>query len=139
MPDWPAGHSPWDKLREFTSVVVQRMLREHKPFATQLVMRELSQPTAACAEVVSESIRPMADVLMSILSELMPAVSREECYLFGFSVMGQILIYKQSRPVVRGLMGDEAHDRLTMEQITQHIFNLMRAGILARLQRGACP
>lgn len=139
MPEWPAGYSPWQKLREFIGVVVQRIMRDQKPHLMQLVMRELSQPTAACAEVVRDSIRPMADVLMSILSELMPGVRPEECYMFGFSVMGQILIHKQNRPVVRGLMGDDAHDRLTTEHIAQHIFAIMQAGIEARLRREAAP
>jgi AcrR family transcriptional regulator len=136
MPDWTPDTSAFEKLRGFIRVMTERMLRESKPHTTQLMMRELSQPTAACAETVRDSIRPVADVLMSIMRELLPNVSDEECYLFGFSVMGQILIYKQSRPVVRGLIGSEADDQLSAAQIAEHVYRVMQPAIAARRQGG---
>lgn len=136
MPDWPSTMPVFDKLRGFIRVMTERMLRETKPHTTQLMMRELSQPTAACAEIVRDSIRPVADVLMTIMRELLPDASVEECYLFGFSVIGQILIYKQSRPVVRGLIGAEADDQLNAGQIAEHIYRVMHGAIMARIQGG---
>lgn len=137
MPEWPADMPPMEKLGGFIRVMTERMLRENKPHTTQLMMRELSQPTEACAEIVRDSIRPVADVLMAILRELLPGASREEVYSFGFSVMGQILIYKQSRPVVRGLIGPEADSRLQPGQIADHIYRVMRGAIDARNREAA--
>ena len=72
---------------------------------TQVMMREMTQPTEACVEVVREYIRPVADVLVGILLELLPpGQSHEAMYATGFSIMGQILFYKQCRPVARLLI-----------------------------------
>ena len=48
-------------------------------------MREMAQPTDACVEVVREYIRPMADMLRDILSELLPHTTPAQIYMAGFS------------------------------------------------------
>ena len=37
------------------------------------MMREMANPTAACAELVQSSIRPQFEILLAILRELLPA------------------------------------------------------------------
>ncbi|MBX7103238.1 MAG: CerR family C-terminal domain-containing protein [Gemmataceae bacterium] len=136
MPEWSPGTPPWDRLRDFIRVMVTRMVRETNPHATHLIMREMAQPTAACIEVVRDYIRPSAEVLRGILKELCPQCDDEESYLLGFSIMGQVLIYKQSRPVIRLLMGQEAFDALEVERIARHIYEFSRGGIERRQAGG---
>src|SRR5947209_1066440 len=122
FPEWPAGTPAVERLRGFIRTMVTRMVAEPDPFATQVMMREMTQPTEACVEVVREYIRPVADVLVGILLELLPpGQSHEAMYATGFSIMGQILFYKQCRPVARLLMGAEAFDRFGVEQIAEHV------------------
>lgn len=129
MPDWPAGTPARTRLREFIGVFVRRMLREDNPHAAQLMMRELAHPTAACAEVVEQFIRPMAHVLQGILGELVPDVPFERRFLHGFSVVGQCLLYKQNRPVIRQLMGDEVFAKLTADELADHITRFTLGGL----------
>jgi AcrR family transcriptional regulator len=132
MPADLMDRPPTEQLRGFIETMVARMVRETNANATQLVLREIANPTAACAEMVQATIRPMADVLMAILARLLPGASERERYLFGFSVVGQCLFYKQNRSVARLLMGTEAFDALGVAQIADHVFRLTMHGLEAR-------
>jgi AcrR family transcriptional regulator len=132
FPEWPAGTPAVERLRGFIRTMVMRMVAEPDPFATQVMMREMAQPTAACVEVVREYIRPMADVLVGILSELLPPDTPHAVrYMTGFSIVGQCLFYKQNRPVAALLMGPEEFARLDAEQIADHVtaFTLRALGV----------
>lgn len=132
MPQWGPDVTPKRKLRDFITVMVARMFREPNPHATQLFMREMAHPTAAVAELVRDVIRPMAETLKAMLADLMPHSTEAERYLFGFSVVGQCVFYKQNRPVVRLLLGDDLHEKLTAQQVADHIYGVMIAALEAR-------
>jgi AcrR family transcriptional regulator len=132
FPEWPAGTPEAERLHGFIRTMVTRMVAEPNPSATQVMMREMAQPTAACAEVVREYIRPMADVLMGILNELLPPeVPVVRRYLLGFSIVSQCLFYKQNRAAVLLLMGEDEYHRLDVDALTEHITTVARAGIEA--------
>jgi AcrR family transcriptional regulator len=132
FPEWPDGTPAVERLRGFIRTMVTRMVAEPDPYATQVMMREMTQPTEACVEVVQEYIRPTADVLMGILTELLPqGTPHESLYATGFSIMGQILFYKQCRPVARLLMGADEFERFDVERIAEHVtaFTLRALGV----------
>src|SRR5262249_8315276 len=104
---WPEGTPPLQKLRDFISGVVRTMLADDHPWARQLVLRELAQPTAACAELVHEHIRPMAETLARILAELLPGVPRRKRNLIAFSIVGQCFYHRVAAPIVAQLVGAE--------------------------------
>jgi len=136
MPADLLDRPPQEQLRSFIETMVARMVRHTNANATQLVLREIANPTAACAEMVRDTIRPMADVLMAILTRLLPEASERERYLFGFSVVGQCLFYKQNRSVARLLMGTHAFDELSVAEIADHVFHLTLHGLQARSSVG---
>jgi AcrR family transcriptional regulator len=130
FPDWPEGTPAAERLHGFIRTMVTRMVAEPKPHATQLMMREMAQPTAACVEVVREYIRPQAGVLMDILNELLPPeVPLARRYLIGFSIVSQCLFYKQNRAVVQLLMGEDEYQRLDVDTLTEHITAVARVAI----------
>ena len=105
------------------------MMTDPDPFASTLMMREMMQPTAACVEVVREYIRPMANILHGLITELVPGADATSAYLLGFSVVSQCLFYKQSRPVARLLMGEADYDALTAERVADHVFAFALGGL----------
>jgi AcrR family transcriptional regulator len=136
FPDWPPGTPAEERLRGFVRTMVLRMMREHKPASTQIMMREMAQPTQACVEVVRDYIRPTANVLLEILNDMLPpTVPPERRYLLGFSIASQYLFYRQNRPIAALLMGEEAFQQLDPEQITEHIYTVARAAIAAEASR----
>ncbi|HEY1377231.1 MAG TPA: CerR family C-terminal domain-containing protein [Gemmataceae bacterium] len=132
FPDWPAGTPAEERLRGFIRTMIARMITDLSPASAQLMMREMVQPTAACAEVVREYIRPMADVLVGILAELLPPqVPQTRRYLLGFSIVAQCLFYRTNRPIAALLMGEDEFRRLDVDVLTQHVAAVSLAAVEA--------
>lgn len=130
FPEWPADMPPAERLREFIRVMTRQMMAEPNEAALQLMMREMVHPTEACAEVVREYIRPIADGLRAILAALLPPDTPEvKLWLTGFSVVGQCLHYRLSRAVSRRLMGDAAFAKLDPEEVANHIAEFCLAAL----------
>jgi AcrR family transcriptional regulator len=132
LPSWPPGTPPAVKLRDFVRVMVGRLMSPDKPaWHARLMMRELTEPTAACSEWVDEYVRPLARLLGGILAEALPPETTEfQNYLAGFSVIGQCLFYLHCKPVVQRLLGEE-FPRVTPEVVADHVteFSLRALGL----------
>jgi AcrR family transcriptional regulator len=130
LPDWPADFPAATRLREFIRTVAQRMLGNNHPrWHTQLILREMAHPTAACSEWVQEQIRPNATVLGGILKELLPNASDSTILLIGFSIMGQIVFHKAFRPVVTHLAGEKESTAYDAELLAKHITRFCLAAL----------
>lgn len=131
-PEWPAGTPAAQRLRGFIHMFIARMIADLSPQSAQLMMREMVQPTAACVEVVREYIRPMADVLVGILDEMLPReVPHARRYLLGFSIVAQCLFFRTHRPVAALLMGEDEFNRLDLDTLTEHVTAVSLAAIAA--------
>src|SRR5262249_43364222 len=85
MPEWAPGTPPEQKLRDFTPTLPTRVAPDREPmWCGRLLLREMAQPTPACAEFVRQFVRPNFEVLQMILGELLPAdVPPEKRHLIG--------------------------------------------------------
>ncbi len=131
MPDWPAGTPAWTRLQDFVITFINRLMDpDNKPWQTQIIMREMAQPTSACLEWIREYVKPMADTLKLILAELShkPATD-DQIFLIGFSIVGQCLFYRQSRPIGAQLMGVERFEGLTPNIVARHICSFTAAAL----------
>jgi AcrR family transcriptional regulator len=134
LTEWPAGTPPVAKLRDFIKALVSRMI-DHPSLQSewhrQLLLREMAQPTAACAEMVRDVIRPMADVLSAILLEFMPGLPERKRWLIGFSIVGQAFFHRMAWPIVSSLVGEEEHGAYDAALLTEHItqFSLAALGL----------
>src|SRR5688572_27406219 len=73
LPDWSDDTPPATKLADFIRTFIRRVLTgPGDTWHSRLIMREIAQPTAACAELVQSSIRPQFEILLAILRELCP-------------------------------------------------------------------
>ena len=100
---------PREKLADFIDTFFRRVLGgPDDTWRTKLVMREIMQPSSACAEIAQSNIRPQFEILHSILREILPAnVSDEERHLIGFSIVGQCLFYHVAGPIIRNLIDEQ--------------------------------
>ena len=65
---WPADTPATVKLADFIRFHVVRLLDPSKPaWHTRLIMRELTQPSDACTELVRDYIEPKSRILGGIL------------------------------------------------------------------------
>lgn len=131
FPDWPSGTKPVHKLRDFIHVMAEHMLAPVRPTAIRLVMREMSHPSQAAREIVQESISPIAGLLRSVLNELLPHHDERKVLMIGFSVIGQLLYYRQNRYVSEMIFGKEHVDALTTAMVAEHVtqFTLAALGL----------
>jgi AcrR family transcriptional regulator len=121
FPDCAPGTAPVRKLRDFVRVMVSRMMQPSSLASTQLMMRELAQPTTACAEVVQEYVQPLADKLGGILGELLTDASRQKQFLTAFSIVGQCLFYRHHRAVASLLVGQEEFQKFDVDLVANHV------------------
>jgi AcrR family transcriptional regulator len=132
MPQWPEGTPSQQKLRDFIRVVLTRMLEAHsQPWQMQLLVRELSQPTSAGAELVREFIRPVYEFLWGILRELLPDVSEEQLHLISISIVGQCFYLRVGRKVVGLVVGEEEFRTYDTERLIEHITDFSLAAVRA--------
>jgi len=131
LPAWPEGTSPRQKLRDFIFMFASRVVVDYLPaWHSQLIMREMLMPTRACAEFVTQFVQPQVAVLQQILAELLPSEMPErQRMMIGFSVVGQILHYRSTRPVLTMIMGDELFRSLDVETLTEHVTAFSLAAI----------
>lgn len=130
FPEWPEGTSPERKLRDFIRVMMGRMLEVPRPSAMQLMMREMTQPTPAGADAVRAYIQPLAQVLLGILTELLPDAEPRKLLMTGFSVIGQCLYYRQNRACGEALFGEDFL-ALDVDTLAEHISDFSLAAITA--------
>ncbi|MGL6094276.1 MAG: TetR/AcrR family transcriptional regulator [Fimbriiglobus sp.] len=128
-PEWPAGTPPVEKLRGFIRMMAGKMHAPAEPRSLQLLMRELAVPSAAGAAVIREYIQPKAFGLRAVLQELMPGDDPRRLLMIGFSVMGQLLFYRQNRAVVELMFGKDAVDALGLELVTDHVTRFTLAAL----------
>jgi TetR/AcrR family transcriptional regulator, regulator of cefoperazone and chloramphenicol sensitivity len=131
FPEWPPGTSPQQKLRDFIRVLTDRMFGNNPPWARRLFLRELSHPTAACAEFVQKIIRPNSELLSSILNELLPKVPARKRRLIAFSIVGQCFFHRFAQPIVTQLVGEEEASNYSSALLAEHIadFSLASLGL----------
>ena len=130
--NWPADASPQDKLRIFVRVTLTRMLETRDlQWPTCLLMREMVEPTIACASIVEAFIRPQLDQLLEILCELLPhGTPPARQYQFAFSVIGQCLHYRVAGEFVSLLVPeDQLASNFQTAQLAAHIAEFTLAGL----------
>ncbi len=121
--------APKAKLEAFIREVVKRMHVPAQPSAMKLLMREMADPGKASHIIVQEFIQPMAFLLRSIVQELMPNVSSAKTVMVGFSIIGQILYYRQNRPVSELIFSKAEIDVLSVEMVADHIVDFTFAAL----------
>ncbi|HTN75119.1 MAG TPA: CerR family C-terminal domain-containing protein [Pirellulaceae bacterium] len=134
-PTWHEGTPVEQKLYDFVHGMLRHLLDPNRPaWNARLMMRELADPTEACQAITNQYIRPMALVLHSIVSELVPPdTSLMRVQMTAFSVVGQCLFYRVQEPVAKELVGAEQYALMTVDLIAEHIASFTLAAFGRRL------
>lgn len=139
LPEFPAGLKPVDKLRLFIREMVRRMHGPARPSSMKLMMREMAHPGKAAHVVVQEFIQPMAFRLRSILRELLPDYPESESLMIGFSIIGQVLYYRQNRPISELIFDKPQVDALSETMVADHIVRFSLAALGHAEPLGSTP
>jgi AcrR family transcriptional regulator len=129
-PPKPGGPAA-DRLRRFVRAFLTRLLQDDgEPWHRALIMRELAEPTVACAHIVEGFIRPTVQALQGILDDLLPPdVPARKRQLIACSIAGQCLHYVHGRHVIPYIVGHDAARDLTLDTLAEHIAEFSLAAI----------
>ncbi|GAB4139260.1 MAG: CerR family C-terminal domain-containing protein [Planctomycetaceae bacterium] len=131
-PRWSPDSTPESRLRQFIKVMLTRMLGTHElGWQTQLMMREMLQPTGACRSIIEEFIRPELNRLLGVLDDLLPQdVGEEQRLQIAFSIVGQCLHYRVAGEFVAMLVPEHVREsHYQIDQLAEHISNFSLAAI----------
>jgi hypothetical protein len=116
------------------------ILEEPRPaWHTRLILREITEPTEACAEMVGSYLRSRYQVLDSIIADLLPAdTPSEDRRLTTFCIIGQALHFKFLNAIGPQLVGEEEHRALDIDRLADFItrFSLTAMGCGKPVQDG---
>lgn len=124
MPEYEPGTPASVRLLGFVRTMLSRMIDdEGAPWQSRLMMREILHPTKACQQMVEEHFRPHFELLLEILSELVPAATpRRVREQIAFSIVGQCLYYRVAQGVVDLLIPqDRLEQCYSIEALADHI------------------
>jgi AcrR family transcriptional regulator len=124
-----AAQKPQEQLEQFIRLTACQMHEPKQAAAMKLVMRELTDPGKAAHIIVQEFIQPMAFMLRSILRELMPGVDERQILMIGFSIIGQLLYYRQNRPVSEMIFGQDHLNSISAEMVADHVVHFTFAAL----------
>jgi AcrR family transcriptional regulator len=131
--EWPPGTPPPVRLRDFIRFQLRKFLDPNRPpWLARLIMRELTQPSEACAELVREYIEPRSKILLGILRDLLPPdTPHQKTFMTAFSIVGQCHFYCSHQPIIRLLVGEDEYRRLDVAALAEHItqFTLRALGV----------
>jgi AcrR family transcriptional regulator len=122
-----------DRLRGFVRGTLHRMLQTGAAgWHGQLMAREMVEPTAAFDPVIHGSIKPMIDLLQTIVRDLAgPAVAEESVRAVSLSVIGQCCFYRHARGVITRMFGQGVYADQNIEAIADHVTRFTLAGLQA--------
>ncbi len=115
--------SPEDTIRGVIRARLMSLRREARPdWHVRLVMHELSQPTPAMARVVDEGMRPLYDRVRKAVGSIIGLPSDHETTRLSVnSIVGQVLFYTFSRPVLARLQPELKLTPNQLNRIADHI------------------
>ena len=109
-----------------------RMLnRNVESWRHELLVREFTNPSRACEEIMQESIVPFMDRLMGIIRQIMPPdVPQHVVRQLAFSIISQCAYYRLQERVVAILTPDnELESHFTPESLADHVARFSLAAI----------
>ncbi len=115
--------SPEERLKAFIYSFVFRVLEDGPTsWFGKLVAREYVQPTKALDVLIEETIRPVFELLASIVRDLLKNnADSEKVQFFCASIVSQFLYFLYARPVIKRLFNKDSFDEEEIKKIAEHV------------------
>jgi TetR/AcrR family transcriptional regulator, regulator of cefoperazone and chloramphenicol sensitivity len=119
------------RLQMFVRSFLLHIFDEGEPaWHGKLMAREMMEPTPALEMLVKEEIRPRAELLESIVRELLGRrASPERVRLCAMSIIGQCIFYHHARPVIMRLDPRQQFSPHDIERVADHVTRFSLAAL----------
>ena len=123
--------SPEDRLLVFIRSLLLRLLDDsHLGVHGKLMAREIADPTGALEHVVETVMRPRFRALRSLLPQLAGADwSPADLDRLVYSIVGQCLVYRHSRPLIERLAPETIANPAAVERTAELIYQFSLAAL----------
>lgn len=130
--------SPEQRLRAFIRSFMLRCLGEGSPaWLGKLMEREMAEPTHALDILIHGAFRPLFELLMSIVRELLgPRAQLAQVQLCADSILAQCLQYQHARPMFVRFDPELKFDLADIERWANHIAEFSLAASAQRKRVG---
>ena len=132
MPQWDEATSSEEKLKTFIFTLMRRLMSpKAAPWQHRLLLREISEPSKACEELVQESFLPFVDLLCDIVSDLMPEdIPDHIVKQLALSIIAQCVYYRFNERVVEMMLPTRMRKKyFHPEALAEHIARFSLAAI----------
>jgi AcrR family transcriptional regulator len=118
-----ASLSPEETIRGVIRARLMSLCEEARPdWHFRLVMHEFTHPTAAMARVVDEGMRPVYERLRKAVGQILGLPPEHETTRLSVnSIVGQVIFYAFSRPVLSRLQPEIKLTPEQLDRIAKHI------------------
>jgi TetR/AcrR family transcriptional regulator, regulator of cefoperazone and chloramphenicol sensitivity len=118
--------------------MVEFMIGPPTALHATLMIREMTDPSAALPVIVAEFIRPQIGEMSGVLSRLAPKLSGAAIERCIFGVIGQILFYCLTKPAQLMLRRRSEYPRGFARQLSDHVADFSLGGLdrLAAMRGG---
>jgi TetR/AcrR family transcriptional regulator, regulator of cefoperazone and chloramphenicol sensitivity len=132
-----AARSPEEMLRNVIRARLQSLCGGKRPDrGFHIVMHEFSQPTPAMTRVIDEAMRPIYKRVLGAVGEMLGLPpEHEKTRLCNNSIIGQVLFYAFSQPVLSRLQPELKLTPQQLERIATHISEFSLAYLRKMSQR----
>ena len=122
--------SPEERLGAFIRSLLFRLLDKGKPaWFGKLMAKEMGEPTRAFDNMVKEAMRPLNELLASIVKNMVgTTLSEERILLCCTSIIGQCVYYYNSRYITQLFRQDMSSPEV-IERIADHILRFSLKGL----------
>lgn len=128
-----AARSPEELLRTIIHMRLKSLCAHKRPdWFFNIVMHEFSEPTPAMTRVIDEGMRPIYELVLKAVGDILGLPPQHPTTrLCNNSIMGQVLFYTFSQPVLSRLQPDLKLTPEQIERIAVHITEFSLASLKA--------
>jgi TetR/AcrR family transcriptional regulator, regulator of cefoperazone and chloramphenicol sensitivity len=118
-----ADAPPEEKLGAFVRSFLLRIFDEGSfAWFGKMMSREMVEPTEALDSLVAERLRPMANLLLGLVADILGRPPHDEAVrLCCFSIVSQCVFYHHCRTMILRLFPEQRLDASAVEQLAGHI------------------
>jgi AcrR family transcriptional regulator len=116
-------------LRARVNVMLDLLIGPPPGVHGTLMHREMCDPSEALPVIVDELILPMLSEMRAIVARFAPGVERKALERCTWSIVGQVLFYRFSMPVMLRVLGVAAYPRGLARELSAHITEFSLGGM----------
>jgi AcrR family transcriptional regulator len=109
------------RLREIVEGFAAGLAGRRGSAASMLLLREMTEPSAALDVLVEDFVRPRFEALRDVVRVLSPGAGQREVAWATLSILGQVTQHKSGGPAILRLLGERSYDETLVSELVDRV------------------